>query len=90
MSEHYKFDVLEEFYARKVWFLDIGDGKRMSGLTIKCEPTGYLAILKAISAEGPKVAFLGANTLDKIRTVLCSPKGLAELKWRDDQYRLDR
>ncbi len=89
-SKDMKIRTLEDFYARAVWFLEFETGARVSGLTIKCEPTGYLAIIKAITAEGPKVAFLGARTLDKIRTVLSSPEGREKLKWRVDQYTLDR
>lgn len=85
-----KLLVLEEFFARKMWFLDLGDGRRVSGASIKVEPSGYLLVLKARSAEGPQVAFVGASSISGIRSKLLA-SGLTEtLKWRIDQFALDR
>ena len=85
-----KLQVLEEFLARGMWFLELGEGVRVSGATIKVEPSGYLLVLKARSAEGPKVAFVGAGTLDGMRRKLVSGAQQGTLAWRVDQFALDR
>lgn len=85
-----KVQVLDEFFRQKVWFVDCGDSRRIVGVSIKVEPNGYLAIIKAISPEGPQVAFLGKKSLDKIRTALLSSDGRGALRWRIDEYQLDK
>lgn len=85
-----KLVTLDEFFQQKVWFLDFGPTIRLVGVTIKVEPTGYLAILRAITAEGPKVAFLGKKGLDKLRTALLDESGRDAIRWRDDKYKLDK
>lgn len=85
-----KLVVLEEFFAQKLWFLELGDGRRVSGASIKIEASGYLLIIKARSAEGPQVAFVGAGSLTGIRSKLLLAENGSSLKWRADQYALDR
>lgn len=81
-----KLLVLEEFFSQVVWFLDFGPSLRVVGASIKVEPTGYLLVLRAKSAEGPQVAFVGARTLDKLRTEVLDRAGSERLKWREDRY----
>jgi hypothetical protein len=90
MTELGKLGVLEEFFAQQIWFLDVGVGRRVIGLTIKVEPTGYLAVIKAIGTGGPEVSFAGSQTLDGIRTKLSHSGGGLDLAWRQDKYRLDK
>lgn len=85
-----KLLVLEEFFAQKIWFLELGMGIRVHGCSIKVEPQGYLLVIRARSAEGPKVAFVGKSTLDGLRRHLLGLDGTDTLKWRDDQFALDR
>lgn len=84
-----KMLAVEEFFKQALWFLDRTIDQRLLGLTIKVEPTGYLAIFRAITAEGPVVAFYQAQTLDEIRCRLVNNGGLESLKWRTDKYALD-
>lgn len=85
-----KLLVLEEFFAQKIWFLDVGEGVRICGATIKVEPSGYLLVLKGRSSEGPKVSFVGAGSLSGIRSKLLANALNGGVKWRVDQYALDR
>ena len=85
-----KLLVLEEFYAQKIWFLKLEDGKRIYGASIKVEPSGYLLVLKARSAEGPQVAFIGGGTLDGLRKKLLAFGGDNQPRWRQDKFALDR
>lgn len=90
MSELDKLLVLEEFYAQQIWFLDFGGNRRLMGVSIKVDPSGILAILKAISPEGPQVAFVGASTFDQVRRKLSGTESRNTIKWRADQFALDR
>lgn len=85
-----KLLVLEEFYATKVWFLNWPNGIRVTAISLKIQPGSILAILKAISAEGPMVAFAQVKSLDELRRKLSDPQGISSIKWRPDQYGLDK
>lgn len=84
-----KLLVVEEFYAQKLWFLDLGSGVRVYGATLKIEPSGYLLVIKARSAEGPQVAFVGAQSLAAVRNKLLQAEGNGSLVWRTDKFALD-
>lgn len=90
MSELDKLVVLEEFLRNRIWFCDFGANVRLVGMSIKIEPNGLFVILKAITAEGPVVAFTGATDLDGLRRKLQSPEGRSKLKWREDRFALDK
>lgn len=84
-----KLLVLEEFYGQKLWFLDLGGDQRVYAASIKVEPSGYLLILRARSAEGPQVAFVGARSLSEIRRKVLGFEGNSTLKWQADKFALD-
>jgi hypothetical protein len=79
---------LEEWFATKVWFLEWGNGHRLVDMSLKIQPGGYLLILRAISAEGPQVAFYQSYSLDGIRKGLGEVSGRNSLKWRPDKFKL--
>lgn len=89
MADLDKLMVLEDFLRQGVWFLDWLGGARLTGITIKVEPAGKLVILKAITAEGPKVAFVGAGTLDAFRRKVTNREERESINWRVDQFALD-
>ncbi len=62
-----KLRVLDDFLQNQIWFTDVGALRRLTGVTIKVEPSGYLAVIKAVTAEGPEVAFMGFSQIDKLR-----------------------
>lgn len=79
-----------EFFRSKLWYVDWQNGERLIGCSLKVEPTGYLAILKFISAEGPKVGFCGGKTIEGVFRTLSSDAGRKAIKLREDQYALDK
>lgn len=90
-DENVGMDVLlGEYFSNKVWFTDFPGAVRLVGISIKVEPGGCLGVLKAVSAEGPKVAFLGASSIDSLWRKLRDPSGRAALQWREDKYRFDK
>jgi len=85
-----QYDIIfDEFFTRNVWLLEWEDGIRLTGLSLKCEFTGYLAVLRGISAEGPKVAFLSKPTLKQVYSNLKSKNGRGAVRWRPDRFKLD-
>lgn len=90
MEELDKLEVLEGWLQHGVWFVEFGDGVRLTGVSIKIQPSGHLAILKGITAEGPKVAFLQLPTIDKLRRKLSAGNGLESIRWRADKFALDK
>ena len=85
-----KLKVLEDWLLGGVWFEDLGTEFRLVGITIKIQPGGHLAILKAVTAEGPRVAFLQLRDIDRLRTLLRDAGGRDCLRWREDKYKLDK
>lgn len=85
-----KLETVEEFFLRGVWFLEFDIECRLTAVSIKCTPTGKLAILKAITAEGPQVAFCGADEFAGLWRKLNSAEGRSKLKWKPDCYALDK
>jgi hypothetical protein len=79
-----------EWFRNGLWFASWSNGERLVGLTIKVEPTGYLAILKFITAEGPKVGFYSSKTLEGVFRGLSSDKGREAVRLREDKYALDK
>lgn len=91
MTKEVGMDVLlGEWFAQKAWFVEWSNGYRCTGITIKVDPGGVLGVVKAISAEGPMVAFVGAPTIDSLWRKLRDGGVRSGLKWRPDQYRLDK
>lgn len=83
------WDQLEYFFQQGMWLKDITDGRRLTGMTIKVEPVTKLAVVKAISAEGPVVAFVGGHTFKDLWRTLERLGHGETLKWRPDQFALD-
>lgn len=79
-----------EWFRNNLWFVDWPGGERLVGLTIKVEPTGYLLILRFISAEGPKVGFYGCQSLEKAFRALSSSTAREAIRLRPDKYALDK
>lgn len=90
MSNIGKLGVLEEFFVQRLWFLNVGQDRRIIGCSIKVEPTGYLAVLKAITPAGRQVTFVGSKTLDGVRRHLEDPQKLGKQVWRDDLFGFDK
>ena len=84
-----KLQCANEFLLNRLWFHDFGPNLRLTGCSIKVTPTGYLYVLKAISPEGPIVAFSSEQGIDGLRRKLESGDGPSSLKWRPDKFRLD-
>lgn len=85
-----KLQVLEQYFTHGYWMQTHEGISRIMGLTIKAEPSGYLAVVKAFSSEGPVVAFIGAPNLEGIYRKLAGAKGNGGLQWREDKYYLDK
>lgn len=83
-----KLEIVDEFLRHQLWLQDLGEGRRLTGVSIKIRPEGYLVILKAISKEGHLVAFLGKGSLVKLYRCLQSGAGREALVWRPDKYKL--
>ena len=75
--------------TNKVWVADWPGIARITGVKIKCEPTGYLVILNAISAEGPMVGFVGARHFKEIARLGWDEEQRRGVRWRQDRYALD-
>lgn len=80
---------LEEFFATRMWFTEFEEPIRLTGVSIKVEPTGYLVILKGITAEGPRVAFVGVKQLDLFRRIMLGQVDHKVIKWRLDRFAID-
>lgn len=84
-----KLGLVNAWLTRDLWLQDIAGGKRLVGASLKIQPTGLLLVLKSISAEGPFVAFVGGNSLEKIMRKTQVGLDGGAMNWRIDQYRLD-
>jgi hypothetical protein len=83
-----KLQSVDEFFRTKAWFLQWQDGIRMTGYTLKIEPTGYLLVIKAISPEGPLVGFYGCETLEKLYRFLQNGTEGEGVRFRPDKFAL--
>lgn len=90
MSDLDKLQVLEDWLTQGVWFEDFGTEIRLVGITIKVQPGGHLAVLRGITSEGPKVAFLQVAQIDRIRTMLRDGGSNGCVRWREDKFALDK
>jgi hypothetical protein len=81
-----KLQAVDEFLKNGAWFLEFGGDKRVRGMTLKIEPTGYLLVLKVATPEGPQVAFYGCETLEKLYRFLQNGTENGSLKFREDRY----
>lgn len=81
--------LVDEFFKTSLWFVEWPSPIRLTGVTVKIEPTGYLLILKGITAEGPVVAFKGARSLWGACTDLRTKDTRYNITWRPDKYALD-
>jgi len=85
-----KMQAFDDFRKGKLWFLGMEQGLRVVGVTIKVEPGGYLVVIKAITAEGPKIAFVGCGSLEQVYREIQGIDSLPLNKWREDKYALDK
>lgn len=85
-----KLEVLEEWFRYKLWDANLGETRRLAGLNIKVTPGGCLVVVKAVSGQGPEVAFYQAPSLDAIRRLLSNGAAAETLRWRPDQFVLDK
>lgn len=85
-----KLRVVEDFFAQGLWLIDVEKGPRIIGMSIKVSPSGMLAVVKAVSSEGPMVTFVGAPTLEGLYRKLQTTLASNAVKWRPDQFALDR
>jgi len=49
-----------------------------------------LGILKVVTAEGPKVAFIQAEDLEKLYRELQRCEGFDQVRWKPDKFALDK
>lgn len=80
---------VDGWYRSGAWLADWGAGVRVIEIRLKITPTGGLAIVKGISAEGPVVTFYGGPGPGKVLRDLQSALVREGLKWRGDKYALD-
>jgi len=85
-----KLTVVEDFLRTQIWFLDWGSNIKFVGMTVKIEPSGLFVIVRALSPEGPIVAFTGASCLESLMRKLKSGEERSKLRWRPDQFALDK
>jgi len=90
MAELDKLGLVNEWFTYSMWISDWTPVSRLVGCSLKVETSGYLAILKGISAEGPMVAFVGEKSLVKLFEKLRSAKVRENLVWRPDIYAFDK
>lgn len=85
-----KLELFDDLCRGPLWFSGQEEGFRLVGASLKIEPTGYLVILRAITAEGPRVAFVGAGTLEQVYRALKDLNSLPLEKWKVDRFALDK
>lgn len=85
-----KLQLFDDFCRGPLWLMGAGTGSRIMGVSLKVEPTGYLLIIRAVTAEGPKVAFVGCATMEKVYRRLKDIDSLPLSKWKEDRYAFDR
>lgn len=72
-----------------LWLQEWPGISRLTEIKIRFQVSNVLMILKGISSEGPKIAFVGGASLSAVCHKVRSIPGRKELKWRFDQYALD-
>lgn len=85
-----KMLAFDDLCRTNLWLQGMDQGLRIMGVTIKVESTGYLVVVKAISAEGPKVAFVGCKGIEQVYRELQQVASLPPKKWREDVFALDK
>ena len=90
MAELDKLSAMTGFLKQGLWFLGQTQGFRIMGLNIKVEPGGLLGILKVVTAEGPKVAFIQAEDLEKLYRELQRCEDFDQVRWKPDKFALDK
>lgn len=76
-QNYLEHNVLLEGFAEKI---------RVYEVHIKVQPGTLFAIIKAVSAEGPKVAFTGGGSLPALSRAIQERIKAYPDKWRDDQF----
>lgn len=85
-----KIDIVEHFFSHAVWIMEFSDSVRLIGITIKVEPSGYLAVMKGLRGDGPIVGFIGARSLVGLYRDIQAKAANGGIKWRPDQFALDK
>lgn len=84
-----KLSIVNEWLTRSLWIEGIGQHKKLTGVSIKVQPTGLLMILKAISPEGPVIAFVGGSSLEDIMRKVKATIADGGVRWREDRFAFD-
>lgn len=66
------------------------EGVVVTAITVKYPGIDPLLIIKAKTTEGPKIAFVGGANLDDIGKALKTLQVSDALKWRADEWELER
>lgn len=85
-----KIQHLSYTLKQRLWLSDLGGDARVTGVSVKVSPSGLLMVIKAVSAEGPKVAFVGASDFGDLLQKgndLCNG---GQLRWKEDRFALDK
>lgn len=85
-----KLVLFDDLCRGPLWLAGQELGLRVMGVSIKVEPTGYLVVFRAVTAEGPRVAFVGCGTLQQVYRALQDVGSVPLSKWREDKYALDK
>lgn len=85
-----KLHAVDDYFKHTVWFEDFGGDVRVHSISIKVDGGGILAVLKGVSAEGPKVTFRQASSFEGLYRDLQRLGKDRDARWRDDKYKLDR
>lgn len=81
---------MDDVFVRSCWLKGAESGMRLHGVNIKVQPTGYLVILKVLTAEGPRVAFRQAGTIEAVGREVRDWDQITLKNWKEDRFFLDR
>jgi len=80
---------IEDYLLHGVWVQEWKDVTRVTRASLKINPGGFLLVICAISGEGPKVTFVGGESIKRVVTKLKNGAREGTLKWRADKYAFD-
>ena len=85
-----KLEAISHFLTGKLWWMGQEQGFRVMGVNIKITPGGMLGVVKAFTAEGPKVLFINAPDLEHLYRELQHLDEAGNNRWKEDKFALDR